>query len=140
TNVAAVERACLKCHEPANCTDHERQPAAVRNNCTGCHLPPRVWMNVHFHTKEDEYLPPIRRFDHRIAVYPEARKTVLLDWYQMQSDSASKAEAERLRKDLVEYWLAEAERRERDYRLLAKIGALREALRIESTPKLRAKL
>jgi tetratricopeptide (TPR) repeat protein len=140
TNVAAVERACLKCHEPANCTDRERQPAAVRNNCAGCHLPPRVWMNVHFHTKDDEYLPPIRRFDHRIAVYPEARKTVLLDWYQKQSDSASKAEAERLRKDLVDYWLAEAERRERDHRLLAKIGALREALRIDATPELRAKL
>jgi tetratricopeptide (TPR) repeat protein len=140
TDVAAVERSCLKCHEPASCKDREHQPMAVRDNCTGCHLPPRVWMNVHFHTKDEEYLPPIRRFDHRIAVYPEARNTVLFDWYKKQSDAASKREADRLRKELVDYWLAEAERRERDHRLLARIGALREARRIEDTPALREKL
>jgi Flp pilus assembly protein TadD len=140
TDVAAVERSCLKCHEPASCKDREHQPAAVRDNCAACHLPPRVWMNVHFHTKDEEYLPPIRRFDHRIAVYLEARNTVLFDWFKKQNDAASKKEAARLRKDLVDYWLAEAERRERDHRLLARIGALREAQRIDDTPALREKL
>jgi tetratricopeptide (TPR) repeat protein len=140
TDLTAVQRSCLKCHEPASCKDREHQPAAVRNDCTACHMPPRVWMNVHFHTKDDQYVPPIRRHEHRIAVHPEARNTVLFDWCAKQSDAESKKEAERQRTWIVDYWLAESERRRSDHRLLASIGALREALRVNPTATIREKL
>ena len=136
----AGDRSCLKCHQPANCTDRERLPVAVRDNCASCHMPPQVWMNVLFHTDEDKYMPPIRRFQHRIAVYPDARQTVLLEWYRTQSDEKSKREAARLSGLLVERWSKESDDRRRDYRFLAAIGAIREALRIDPTEPTRAKL
>ncbi len=140
TDTAAVRQACQECHKPADCRERDRLPAAVRDNCVGCHMPPRVWMNVHFHTEDDEYVPPIRRSLHRIAVYPEARQEVLLAWHRKQADAASKQEAARLTAALVEHWLAEAETYRRDYRFLAAIGAVREALSFDPAPAVRAKL
>jgi tetratricopeptide (TPR) repeat protein len=137
---ARVRRSCLKCHKPAACTEQHRLPQAVRSNCVGCHMPQRVWMNVHFHTDNDRYVPPIRRYQHRIAVYPIARQEVLLAWYRTRSDAHSRAEAERLTAALVKYWLAEAENLRREYRFLAAIGAVREALRLDSAPSTRDKL
>jgi predicted CXXCH cytochrome family protein len=137
---AAVQRSCLKCHKPAACREQERLPQAVRGNCVGCHMPARVWMNVHFHTDNDEYVPPIRRHQHRIAVYPTARQEVLLAWHRQQSDAHSRQEADRLTEALVKHWLAEAENRRRDHRFLAAIGAIREALHLRATPALREKL
>jgi tetratricopeptide (TPR) repeat protein len=97
-------------------------------------------MNVHFHTGDDKYVPAIRRYDHRIGIFPEARKEVLLDWYRTQTDTHSRREAERLAKELVEYWLTEAESRRRDHRFLAAIGAVREALRIDPAQATQQKL
>jgi tetratricopeptide (TPR) repeat protein len=134
------QRSCLKCHRSADCAEQDRLPAAVRSNCVGCHMPPRVWMNVHFHTADDQYVPPIRRYQHRIAIYPTARQEVLLAWYRTQPDTASRKEAVRLTEALVGHWLAEAENCRRQYRFLAAIGALREALRLEAAPATRAKL
>src|SRR5262249_51496478 len=95
TDPAAVRRACLKCHEPSSCPDQPRLPAAVRGDCVACHMPRRVWMNVHFHTNDDQYVPAIRRYDHRIGVFPEARKEVLLGWHRTQTDPPSRREADR---------------------------------------------
>jgi hypothetical protein len=50
-------------------------------------------MNVHFHTADDQHVPPIRRFEHRIAVHPTVRQEVLLAWYRTQSDARSRQEA-----------------------------------------------
>jgi tetratricopeptide (TPR) repeat protein len=136
----AVRGACLKCHQPKDCGEQDRLPVAVRDNCAGCHLPQRTWMNVHFHTEDDQYVPPIRRFQHRIAVHPEATKEVLLAWHRTQSDPDSRREADRLAKDLVDHWLTEAENRRREHRFLAAIGALREALRVDPAPATRVKL
>jgi tetratricopeptide (TPR) repeat protein len=136
----SVQRGCLKCHRPAHCAEQDKLPVAVRSNCAGCHMPPRIWMNVHFHTEDDQYVPPIRRSQHRIAVYPTARDEVLRAWYRMQSDAPSREEAARLTRVLVEHWLAEADKRRREYRFLAAIGAIREALQLDPAPATRDKL
>jgi tetratricopeptide (TPR) repeat protein len=140
TDHEATRHACAKCHKPEDCREQPRLPAAVRGDCTGCHMPPRVWVNVHFHTTDDLYLPPIRRFEHRTGVYPEATQAVLLEWHRAQPDAASKAEAERLANALSERWLAEADRRAAGHRYLAAIGAVREALRAKDVPATREKL
>ena len=136
----SAQRSCVKCHKAADCPEQPRLPLAVRDNCVGCHMPARVWMNVYFHTEDDQYVPPIRRSQHRIAVDRTATREVLLAWYRAQGDEASKKEVARLTADLVEHWLAEAERRKRDHRLLAAIGAYREAMRVDPSAAIREKL
>jgi tetratricopeptide (TPR) repeat protein len=128
---AAAPQACLQCHAPQACTDRPNLPVAVRDNCIGCHMPQRVWMNVHFHTEDDRYVPPIRRYQHRIAVDRIARSEVLLNWLQSATTESKKEEASRLTADLVGYWLEESTRRRSEYRFLAAIGAAREAIRLD---------
>jgi predicted CXXCH cytochrome family protein len=125
---AAVQRACLQCHTAASCTEQPRLPAPVRAACTGCHMPPRVWMNVHFHTAEDQYVPVAPRTEHRIGVYLSAKQAVMLAWLRTQGDPTSRAEAARIGSELVNFWLQEADRRRRHGRLKAAIGAVREAI------------
>ena len=97
-------------------------------------MPARVWMNVRYHTTHDQYVPVAARWDHRIAVHPEAKRAVLFAWLRTQTDAKSRAEADRLAPQLARYWLDEADRRRRDGRLLATIGALREALKADPDP------
>src|SRR5262249_6126020 len=94
----------------------------------------------HFHTSDDQYVPPIKRYEHRIAVHPTARDEVLLAWHRAQPDLASRQEAARLTQRLVAHWLGEAEKYRRDYRFLAAVRAVREALRVEDAPATRARL
>jgi tetratricopeptide (TPR) repeat protein len=68
-----------------------------------------------------------------------ARQEVLRDWYGTQADDKSRREAARLTRELVEFWWVEAERYVREYRFMAALGALREALRLDPTPASRAK-
>jgi tetratricopeptide (TPR) repeat protein len=103
-------------------------------------MPKRVWMNVHFHTADDRYVPPVRRYQHRIAVDRLARSEVLLAWHRAQPGDASRAEAARLTSELVGHWLGEVETSRKEYRFLAAIGAAREALRLDPPPPLRAKV
>src|SRR5260370_39918868 len=63
-----------------------------------------------------------------------------MTWYRSQADAQSRREAERLTKALVAHWLAEADQYRREYRFLAAIGALREALRLDPAPAIPAKL
>ena len=129
---AAIQRACLKCHTAENCTDQPRLPAAVRGDCTGCHMPSRIWMNVRYHTSDDQYLPAVSRFDHWIAVHPEAKQAVLLAWLRTQTDAESRARAALMAASLANLWRKEADERRRADRLVGTIGALREALRIDA--------
>ena len=96
---------------------------------TGCHLPARVWMNVHFNTDKDRYIPPIRRYQHRIGVYPEATQEVLLAWEKKRpdGDGAGAEQAGKLTKQLVAHWLAEADKYRKDFRFHSEIKAVREA-------------
>ncbi|MGE5192751.1 MAG: tetratricopeptide repeat protein, partial [Deltaproteobacteria bacterium] len=137
---ASGREACLVCHQSANCLERERVPAAVRDNCGACHMPPYIKINVNFETEDDNYVPPIRRCDHRIAIHPRAQQEVLLNWHREQTDPASREEAARLTRSLVGEWLGEAESCRRDFRLLGAIAALREAYRIDPAPETREKI
>jgi tetratricopeptide (TPR) repeat protein len=103
-------------------------------------MPPRVWVNVYFHTEDDQYVPAMRRHAHRIAIDRAARDEVVLTWLRSQSDDAGRQEATRLVAGLVQHWLHEADDCQRAYRFLAAIRAVREALRIDPTPAARDKL
>jgi tetratricopeptide (TPR) repeat protein len=140
TAVASGREACRQCHQRSDCGDQDRLPAAVRDDCTGCHMPPYIKINVNFETADDNYVPPIRRCDHRIAVHPRARQEVLLNWYRGQSDEFSRGEAERLTKSLASQWLADAETCRHDYRVLGAVAALREAYRIDPAPATRERI
>jgi len=136
----AVQNSCQKCHQPHDCADQSRLPVAVRGNCVGCHMPQFTRIQVYFHTEDDQYVPPIRPHQHRIAIYPTARQEVLLAWHQTQSDPGNREEASRLKEALSKHWLGEADKFRREYRFLAAIGAIREALRLDPTPTAREKL
>lgn len=138
-DAATAHRSCAQCHKPDACTDRPRLPAAVRDDCVGCHMRQQVWMNVHFHTAVDRYLPPIRRYQHRIGIDRIARSEVLLAWHRAQPGDGSRAEAERLATELAQHWLAEVERRRKEHRFLGAIGAAREILRLDPPGPLREK-
>jgi len=127
----AGAKSCAKCHKPADCKEQPKIPEAVRADCVGCHLPPRIWMNVNFHTNKDRFVPPIRRYDHRIAVHPESTKDILFHYYNSLKDQKSQMEAAKLRDQLVEYWTRETISRRENFRILAAIGSIREVLRID---------
>ena len=126
----AGAKSCAKCHKTTDCREQAKLPEAVRGDCVGCHLPPRVWMNVNFHTNNDRFLPPIRRFDHRIAIHPESTKAVLFQHFQSLKDPVSIAETAKLKTQLVNYWTLETESRRENHRILAAIGSIREVLRV----------
>lgn len=138
--VTAAQASCHGCHQPADCRAQPTLPEPVRADCTGCHMPAYAKMNVVFMTEEDPYLPPMLRYEHRIAVHPAARDTVLLEWYRTQTDEMSRRHAEELTRSLVEYWSARARTLREEYRFLGAVGAWREALRIEDRPELRDEL
>ena len=131
---------CVKCHRPEHCTDQDSLPPAVRDKCVECHMPKYVKINVNFRTADDDFVPPIMRYEHRIAIHRTARQEVLLNWYRSQTDVESGEQASQLTESLVDYWLREAEECDRQYRYLGAIAAIREALRIETTPATLEKL
>src|SRR5260370_39529515 len=56
---ARPQESCLVCHHAKDCHEQDRLPSPVRDDCTGCHMPPYVKMNVTFTTKDDANLPPM---------------------------------------------------------------------------------
>jgi hypothetical protein len=127
-----AQSGCLKCHTAAaSCPDQPRQPAAIRSDCVGCHMPQQIWMNSHFYkTADDYYVPVAPRSEHRIGVYPRAKQAVTLAWLRKQTDAASRADADGLAAKLTGDYLKEAERLTAERRYKAAIGAYREALQI----------
>lgn len=130
-------RACLQCHRPDACHERPHLPAAVRDACIDCHMPPYPRVAVKFHLPEDRYLFPVRPSQHRIGIYPQARQEVLLRWYRARPDSLHRAAAERLEQTLAAYWLRQAEQLRQAYRFIPAIGAAREALRLAPSPHTR---
>jgi len=133
TNAGAAS--CHQCHKPVDCTDRNRLPAAVQDDCIGCHMPEKRKIQVFFSMEHDKYVAPVKRFEHRIAVYPDARTEVLIRWYRTQSDPASRDEAARLSKELGKIRREEAETRQSEYRYLAAIDAFRESLEYDPDPE-----
>jgi tetratricopeptide (TPR) repeat protein len=131
---------CSACHAPDDCRERPRLPGAVKDNCVGCHMPLRSKIQVNFHTAKDPYIAPVKRWEHRIGVYPEARDELLLAWRRTQSDDAGSEEAARLARSLAQHWMQVAEERVREYRFVAAIDACRESLRFAPESPARDKL
>src|SRR5260370_27126160 len=112
----------------------------VQTRCVACHMPSYLKINVNFETEDDNYVPPMRRCDHRIAVHPRARDEVLLEWFRSQPGKSNRAASDRLTRTLADDWLAEAEACRLDYRFMGAIAALREACRLDPVPANRAAL
>lgn len=137
----SADSGCQECHAPEKCKDRPSQPAGVRDNCVGCHMPQHVWMNSHFYyTADDHYLPVAPRSEHRIGVYPWAKLAVELAWARQQKDAKNKSEAARLAARLTDYWLKEAEQRRTAGRLKGAMAAYREALQITPDASARKRL
>lgn len=137
TDPAVAHKSCTQCHKPEACTDRPNLPAAVRDDCVGCHMRKRVWMNVHFHTPADQYTPAIQRYQHQISRDRTGRSEVLLAWHRGQPGEAHRQEAEKLVRELAEHWQSEVDRCRRGYRFLGAIGAARELLRLPLPEQLR---
>ena len=137
----SAQSACLNCHKPVDCRDRPRLPTAVQGDCVGCHMPPRIRMHFHYYTTaDDRYVPLATRAEHRIAVYSEARASVLLAWHRLQNDPQNRTEADRLAGQLTRYWVEEAARRMQAGRFKGAMGAYREALKIAPDPTIRRRL
>ena len=136
----AGSASCKKCHSDEECTDRNQIPAELQHNCVGCHMPEGRKIQVFFRTETDKYVAPVKRYEHRIAVYPDARNEVLLEWYRSQSKPQNLKEVARLSKLLGENWRKESERLHGESRYLAAINACRESLRFEPDTKTKEKL
>lgn len=119
---------CAKCHQPEACKDQPNLPAAVRGDCVGCHMPQRNKMGVSFDTAKDRYVPPVKRYDHRIAVFPEARMDVLRKHHLQQGTDEDKQKAQELTSALEKHWLDQAKSRLAEDRLVGAVDAYREAM------------
>ncbi|HUP81324.1 MAG TPA: multiheme c-type cytochrome, partial [Pirellula sp.] len=126
---------CAKCHQPTHCTDAMNIPAGVRGECVSCHMPSYLKINVNFETESNNYVPPIRRYEHRIAIHNHARDETLLHYYRQRSDGESRAKVHELTEHLVEHFQKEADQAQKEYRYLAVVAALREMVRFKDTPE-----
>ena len=140
TGLSPSQRSCAKCHQASDCGEQDRLPMPLRADCVSCHMPRVNKIQVYFHTADDNFVSPVKRCEHRIAVYPEVRDELVLSWHREQSVPASQQEIERLTNSLARHWDAEGQRLTKEYRFLAAMDAYRNALRFQDTPVLHEKL
>lgn len=131
---------CYQCHKAEACKDRPNLPNEVRDQCAECHMPLYVKINVNFQLEDDNFVTPIRRWQHRIGIYPEAKKELLRDWLAKQEDPESKDKAKKLTEELVDHYLGQLDQCQADHRFVGAIAAGREALRIDDNPVVRERL
>ncbi len=136
----AGAESCRQCHNDQDCRDRNNLPAAVQGDCVGCHMPEHRKIQVSFRTESDQYVAPVKRYEHQIGIHFRARQSVLLEWHRRQPDPGSRDEAARLSKLLAESWRLDCGKRQEEYRYLAAIDACRESLRFEPGTVMREKL
>jgi tetratricopeptide (TPR) repeat protein len=124
---------CKKCHTQATCQTIDRLPDEVRLDCVSCHMPSYLKININFQTAKDNYVPPIRRTEHRIAVYQHAHDETLLNYHKSRSDATSQEQVKLLTSRLLQHFEQEVSRCKTQYRFLGVIAALREIVRIQDT-------
>ncbi|HAN99260.1 MAG TPA: hypothetical protein DCQ98_18350, partial [Planctomycetaceae bacterium] len=131
---------CARCHEPNDCGERPELAEPIRDRCIDCHMPERPVANITFDLRDDRYAPLIRRFDHRIAVHPDASARVEREWLLTQPDEASAAEAERLRHVLIELLREQADAMQAVGRDGAEALPLRELTRLDPSGPWRERL
>lgn len=130
---------CSSCHQPADCGAQDRLPIDVRDQCVACHMPLRNKVQVGFTTRDDEVAFPATRYEHRIAVYPEAEQEVLLDWH-IKQPNLNEPVIDELKRSLVDHWTEVAESAVKEQRFLRAIDAYRRATLHNPSPELKEKL
>ncbi|MBL8817665.1 MAG: tetratricopeptide repeat protein [Planctomyces sp.] len=131
---------CRQCHEPDRCGEQAEIPEPIRGDCVACHMPKRIKINVKFETETDNFVPPASRFRHRIAVDPIARNEVVLKWLNANPSAENQQERTALEAANVDYWVSEADRHEKEHRIMAAIADLREAVAVSERPELKERL
>jgi tetratricopeptide (TPR) repeat protein len=127
---------CLACHRPDRCGARPRLPSDVQDRCVTCHMPRRYKLQVHFETADGEIVFPAPRYEHRIAIYPEAEQELLYDWYERQTGPDAVVRREQLVDELAKHWMRVAESASERQRFLVAIDAYRSALRFGDTTKI----
>jgi tetratricopeptide (TPR) repeat protein len=122
---------CLQCHEPVACTQRQKIPEAIADNCVDCHMRQYSKINVNFAQADDTFVPPLRRFNHRIQVDPIANDEVMMRWYQAAAGDEAAQQAEQLKTRLLEHWRLEAEKHAEAGRFVAAVSDMRESLCID---------
>lgn len=130
---------CSSCHQPADCGAEERLPMGVRDQCVACHMPLRNKVQVGFTTRDAEVVFPATRYEHRIAVYPEAEQEVLLDWHTRQTN-LNEPVINELKQSLSDHWSEVAESAAKEQRFLRAIDGFRRAAQLTPSPELKEKL
>jgi tetratricopeptide (TPR) repeat protein len=131
---------CAQCHQSSDCLEQPRIPEHLRSECASCHMPQYARLAVRFHTDEERYVFPVRATQHRIGVYPESRDAALLDFLQRNEPETEAQSIRELQQKLRIHWLAQADQRQKEHRLVAAIGAVREAARFERTSEVQSRL
>jgi len=131
---------CAQCHQSSDCSEQPRLPEDLRTACASCHMPKYARLAVRFHTAEERYVFPVRATQHRIGIYPESRDAALLDFLQRNEPEMQAESIRGLRDKLRTHWMMQADQRQKEYRLVAAIGAVREAARFDRTPEVQSRL
>ena len=118
---------CQSCHERKDCGGRSQIPVAIQDQCVDCHMPSQLAINVNVEDDRDEYVPVLRRRNHRIGIYPGASQRVLLAWLREQPDTGSRRKATTVAASLIRTHVLAADDFEKQYRYLAAIGELRRA-------------
>ncbi len=137
---ASTSQSCLNCHVAESCGERSRLPEGVRNQCVSCHMPKRNKVQVCLETAEGEISFPAPRFEHRIAVYPEAGQELLYEWNGTQTTDDASQHRGQLGKALTDHWTQIADDARSHQRFLVAIDAYRTALRFGESPEIRERL
>jgi tetratricopeptide (TPR) repeat protein len=128
-------RSCAKCHSGADCKDRPNLPVNVQDDCVDCHMPSYLKININFQTESDDFVPPLRRTEHRIATYPHARNHRLMQFHESGLTDSDREMAKSLKQELVSHYLNESDSCKSSYRFLGAVASLREVVRIEKSPE-----
>ena len=134
----SAHRSCATCHQPDNCGARTRLPDAVRDQCATCHMPKRNKVQVHFETATGEIVFPAPRYEHRIAIYPDAEWELLHEWYGTQADDESRRRQEQLGQELHVHWKEVGDAARDQHRFVVAIDAYRRAQRFSDSSAVRA--
>ena len=133
-------RSCFACHNRSSCGEQQRIPEPLRGKCTECHMPKRTKTQIAFDTEDGNIGFPAPRFEHRIGIYPEAGKELLVDWYKSQPNANTSEVYSQLESDLSEYWVNVAKDAESQQRFLVAINAYQTALKFHKSSVVHAQL
>ncbi len=137
---SASNQSCKTCHQPQACGARERLPEPVRDQCATCHMPKRNKVQVNFETADGGIKFPAPRYEHRIAIYPEAEREAMHEWHRGQETAESTEQLRQLGHALQDHWRQAGVAAQADQRWIVAIDAYRSALRFGEVDEVRTRL